>query len=82
MSRMSTLVFAGVALGALYSFSAGAFPLASPASPSASNFIQVADRCGRGEHREHGRCVDDRPRHRVCPPHWHFSPFRDRCVHD
>jgi hypothetical protein len=85
MSKM--FVFAGVALGALYSFSAGAVPLAPPASPSASNIIQVAEGCGRGEHREHGRCVNDHrheehERHRVCPPHWHFSEFRDRCVHD
>jgi hypothetical protein len=66
----------------LYSFSASAFPLASPASPSASNVIQVAEGCGRGEHREHGRCEQDHPRHRICPPHEHFSEFRGRCVHD
>jgi hypothetical protein len=80
MSRTSALIFAGVALGTLYSFSAGAFPVASSDSHSAGNVILVAEGCGRGEHREHGRCEPDRPR--ICPPHWHFSAFRDRCVHD
>lgn len=80
MMRTSALVFASVALGTVYSFSAGAFPVASPNSQSASNVIQVAEGCGRGEHREHGRCYPDHPRERICPPGWHWGPVVGRCV--
>jgi hypothetical protein len=82
MKTTSALVFAGMALGAFYSFSAAAFPVASSGSQATGNIILVADDCGRGEHREHGRCYPDRPHHRVCPPHWHWSEGRDRCVHN
>lgn len=80
MSRTSALVFAGVALGTLYSLSAWAFPISAPSSNSASNIILAAEGCGRGEHREHGRCYPDREHHRICPPGFHFSERVDHCV--
>jgi hypothetical protein len=79
MRMTSALVFAGMALGA-FSFGASAFPIASPVSQSAQNVIQVAEGCGRGEHREHGRCYPDRPHERICPPGWHWGPVVGRCV--
>ncbi|HEY1543676.1 MAG TPA: hypothetical protein VGG01_14785 [Xanthobacteraceae bacterium] len=80
MSRTSALVIAGAALGTLLSFSAWALPISAPSSNSASNIILAAEGCGRGEHREHGRCEPDRPHHRICPPGFHFSDRADRCV--
>ena len=82
MSRTSVLIVAGFALGSLFSFGAGAFPVASSGSQSAGNIIFVAEGCGRGEHREHRRCVLDRPLRHVCGPHHHYSEFRHQCVHD
>jgi hypothetical protein len=80
MSKTSALVFAGVTLGAMCTFGASAFPAASVDAKSPRDVILAAEGCGRGEHREHGRCQPDRPPHRVCPPGWHFSVARDRCV--
>ena len=80
LARTSAFVCAGVMLGALCSLTASAFPTASPGAKSTPDVTLVAEGCGRGEHREHGRCYPDHPRERICPPGWHWGPLVERCI--
>ncbi len=83
MLKTSAFALTGALLGSFLSFSAWALPAAPLDSKAASDVILAAEGCGPGFHRgPYGRCrPNERPR-RICPPGWHFSPFRDRCVRD
>jgi len=98
MSKTSALTLAGAAVGSFLSFSAWALPAAPLDSKANSDVILAAEGCGPGWHRgPFGHCVRDREErrerehwereryereHRGCGFHWHWSPFRGRCVPD
>jgi hypothetical protein len=81
MSKTSAVAVAGVVLASFLSAGAWAFPAAPRDSKAPSDVILVAEGCGPGFHRgPFGHCRPNEPPHRICPPGWHFSAFRDRCV--
>jgi hypothetical protein len=71
MTRISALAFCGIMLGSFLSVSAGAFPGAPVDSKALSSIILAADKCGKGNHRENGRCVRDERDHCASGRRWH-----------
>jgi hypothetical protein len=91
MLRALTLTLIAGALSAIMVVDAGALPLAQGKhAATAGDTILVRDGCGLGRHfsRRLRRCVDDGPRAiirdvvrpKVCPPGFHWSVGRGRCV--
>jgi hypothetical protein len=71
MTRTSGLAFSGIVLASFLSVSAWAFPAAPVDSKAPSNVILAADGCGKGSHRDEGRCSRDDRDHCARGRHWH-----------
>ena len=77
MTKTSGLAVAGgVVLGSFLSVCAWAFPIAPIDSKASSSITLVADKCGKGSHKEAGRCAKDDRDHCAANRRWNEKSSR------